>query len=200
MVWHNFTQLSSLLFGFPLAKVLDNTWHLFWNHLSRGSKWTETMLEGEVKTLQTTDWPERIVTYITWDILHNPTILKSQATIVNDHIMLMSLTKTMTKNDSDLLFTTKPRRRWANRNLQLEKLQRNACFVYRCDRSKILVLNYHTLKMQDISPNCVSCPGFSNLHYQNLPEAAKHVCLLIKVTQPIKSTPAYQHYKFGVHS
>ncbi len=36
----------------------------FWYHLGRGSKQAEPILKGGVKTLQTTDWSERIITRV----------------------------------------------------------------------------------------------------------------------------------------
>lgn len=39
------------LFFFIVAKVVDSTWYCFWLRLCWGSKWTEPLLEGKVKTL-----------------------------------------------------------------------------------------------------------------------------------------------------
>lgn len=39
------------LFFFIVAKVVDSTWYCFWLRLGWGSKWTEPILEGEVKSL-----------------------------------------------------------------------------------------------------------------------------------------------------
>lgn len=56
MVQHNSTQLNSLFF-------------VFGYHVNRGSKQAEWKLEGDVETLQTTDWLERIVISMTLHIL-----------------------------------------------------------------------------------------------------------------------------------
>lgn len=47
-----------------------------WYHHNRGSKWAESIQEGEVETLPTTDWSERIITNMTRDILHRPVLFK----------------------------------------------------------------------------------------------------------------------------
>lgn len=74
MVRLSSTRLYSLetvlFFGFPPAKVVDNTWYCFWYHLGKGSKRAESILKGVKETLQITDWSERIVTCGTQDILN----------------------------------------------------------------------------------------------------------------------------------
>lgn len=55
-------QLSICMFWFTIGKSC--TWYLIWYQLGRGSKWAESTLKGDVKTLQTADWSEGIVTRI----------------------------------------------------------------------------------------------------------------------------------------
>ena len=46
---HSSTRLNLLLFSFPLAKAVDNTWYFFCYHLGRGFLRGDWIQEGEVK-------------------------------------------------------------------------------------------------------------------------------------------------------
>lgn len=65
-----------LVFHYPKLLKVSNTWYLFWCHLCWSFKCAEVIPKGDVKTLQTTDWPERIVTItasLLWqEILNKP--------------------------------------------------------------------------------------------------------------------------------
>ena len=66
MVMIDCPQLDLVFFGFPSAKVVDSTWYsvLF-------TTLVKPILDDGVKTLQTTDWSEKIVTSATQNFLRN---------------------------------------------------------------------------------------------------------------------------------